>query len=83
MMNGRRNFFTLLELMVGMAVLSILMLMLFQFLISSQRTLNWSDSMWRIYENSRVVFDLLERDLQASVVSAKAGQDNSFLHGIS
>lgn len=37
--------------------------------------------MWRIYENSRVVFDLLERDLQASVVSSKAGQKIPFFMG--
>ena len=73
--------FTLLELMVGMTILSILMLMLFQFLISSQRTLNWSDSMWRIYENSRIVFDLVERDLQACVVSSSSNSRIPFYIG--
>ena len=75
------NNFTLLELLVGMTVLTILMLMLFQFLISSQRTLNWSDSMWRIYENSRVIFDLIEQDLQACVTSSLPGEEIPFFMG--
>ena len=73
--------FTLLELMVGMTVLSILMLMLLQFLISSQRTLDWSDRMWRIYENSRIVFDLVERDLQACVTSSTPDDEIPFYIG--
>ena len=56
--------------------------MLFQFLISSQRTLNWSDSMWRVYENSRVIFDLIEKDLQASVTSSIPGDEIPFFMGI-
>ena len=64
-----------------MTVLSILMLMLLQFLVSSQRTLDWSDRMWRIYENSRIVFDLIERDLQASLTSDTAGDEIEFYMG--
>ena len=55
--------------------------MLFQFLISSQRTLNWSDSVWRIYENSRIVFDLIERDLQGCIVSSVPGSQIPFRIG--
>ena len=73
--------FTLLELMVGMTILSILMLMLLQFLLSSQKTLDWRDSMWRIYENSRIVFDLIERDLQACVTSSTSGNEIEFYMG--
>ena len=74
----KMNHFTIVELLVGMSILSILMLMMFRFVISAQRMLDISDSTWGIYENSRVVFDLIERDLQSAVASSIGGDEISF-----
>ncbi len=67
--------------MVGMMILSILMLMMFKFVLSSQQALDLSDSIWGIYENSRIVFDLIEHDMQSAVVSSIAGQEIGFYAG--
>ncbi len=67
--------FTLVEMMVSMTILSIMILMMFQFMIASQKTLAWSDRTWRVYENSRVVFDLLERDLQSTLFDDTPGME--------
>ncbi len=73
--------FTLLELIVGMAILSIMMLLMFQFVMASQKSLEWSDSTWRVYENSRIIFDLIERDCQAMVSSNLNGQQIGYYIG--
>ncbi len=73
--------FTIVELMVGMTILSLLMLMMFKFVLSSQRTLDLNDSIWGIYENSRIVFDLIEHDLQSAVASSISGQEIGFYVG--
>lgn len=70
MMTIWRRKFTLVELIVAMALLSSIMLILFSFLASSQRTWSLSDSAVRIYQNSRTVFNIIERDLQCIVNSA-------------
>lgn len=74
---GRRpcrcNRFTLVELMLALTVVSLLMLMLFRFLASAQMAWTLSESTSRIYENSRVAFDLLEQDVQALVTSTESG----------
>ena len=67
--------------MVGMSILSILMLMMFRFVISAQKVLDLSDSTWGIYENSRIVFDLIERDLQSAVASSIGGEEIPFYTG--
>lgn len=66
---GKRRAFTLVELMVAMTILVLLMLMLFQFLLAAQRLWSRSEGDTRIYETSRVVFDVLERDIRASITS--------------
>lgn len=58
-----------------MAVLSIMMLLLFQFLVATQQTWALSESSSRIYENSRVAFDLIERDLLTAVTSRLPAQE--------
>ncbi len=73
--------FTIIELIVGMTILSLLMLMMFRFVLSSQRTLDLNDSIWGIYENSRIVFDLIEHDVQSAVASSIAGQQIGFYVG--
>jgi hypothetical protein len=66
---GQRAPFTLVELLAAMAVFTILMLMLFTFLSSAQRVWSATDSTTRTYENARVAFDLITRDLQCAVAS--------------
>ncbi|MDP7740205.1 MAG: hypothetical protein QGF67_02110 [Lentisphaeria bacterium] len=65
-----RRKFTLVELIVAMTLVSTIMLVLFSFLASSQRTWSLSDSAARIYRNSRTAFNIIERDLQCIVNSA-------------
>ncbi|HBC88041.1 MAG TPA: hypothetical protein DCZ94_13915 [Lentisphaeria bacterium] len=56
--------FTLIELIASMGVFAVLMLILMTFFDSAQRT--WTESYNRslAYENARIAFDLIERDLQ-------------------
>jgi len=60
------RFFTLIEVLAAMAVLSLLMLMLFQFFGSAQRAWSNTEANNEVFENARVVFDLLQRDLQGA-----------------
>ena len=70
-----RRKFTLVELIVAMALISSIMLILFSFLSSSQRTWSLSDSTARIYQNSRTAFNIIERDLQCIVNSAVSNRE--------
>jgi len=75
MMTIWRRKFTLVELIVAMALVSAIMLILFSFLASSQRTWSLSDSAVRIYRNSRTAFDIIERDLRCAVNSAVSSRE--------
>ncbi len=66
--------FTLVEILVAMFILSIMMLMVMQILLYSQRTWSRAASRTQIYENARVAIDLVERDLRSSVTSALANR---------
>lgn len=69
-MNRKRKMsFTLLELIVAMAIFTMMMAVLFRFIDLSQRA--WVDSSNRsmVYENARLAFDLISRDLQSSYYS--------------
>lgn len=78
---GAARRFTLVEVMVAMVVLSLMMMMLFQFIVSAQRIWTLSDSTSRIYANSRTVFDVLERDFKAAVASNVEGATIGFFTG--
>lgn len=60
------NAFTLIELVAAMGVFAILMCILLTFFDTAQRA--WMESMHMntIYGNSRIMFDLIERDIQSS-----------------
>ncbi len=64
---GRR--FTLVELLVAMGLLSVMMLLLVQFLLMAQRRWAANSANTRMFENSRLVFELLEHDLRAAIAS--------------
>ena len=61
------RFFTLIEILAAMAVLSILMLMLFMFFGSAQRAWSQTEATAEVFENGRIIFDILQRDLQSVV----------------
>jgi type II secretory pathway pseudopilin PulG len=64
--------FTLLELMFAMGIFSLIMAVLFRFIDIAQKA--WTDSSNRsmVYENARLAFDLIARDLQSSYYSEDA-----------
>ena len=70
--------FTLVELMAAMAILVVIMLMLFSFLASAQRAWAFTETNTRIYENARILFEVVGRDLQSAVASAESGQEIPF-----
>ncbi len=64
-----------------MGVLIIMMGVLFQFLGSAQKVWSLTETNTRIYENARVVFDVITRDLQSAVASDEAGSQIPFHYG--
>ncbi|RMD76385.1 MAG: hypothetical protein D6820_12795 [Lentisphaerae bacterium] len=59
--------FTLVELMVAMTILLIMVGMMLYILATGQRNWHYAQNEARMYENSRVVFDLIEQDLRTMV----------------
>ncbi|MCF7854073.1 MAG: prepilin-type N-terminal cleavage/methylation domain-containing protein [Candidatus Pacebacteria bacterium] len=70
--------FTLVELLVAMAVLVILMSVLFQFTGAARRAWLGTSSNTRIYENSRIAMELLARDIKNAVASDTLGEEIPF-----
>ncbi len=70
-----RRRFTLVELMIAMSILSIMMGMLVYMLQSTQRNWKWQMNRTKIYQNSRLAFDLIERDIRAIVTSSVPNQE--------
>jgi type II secretory pathway component PulJ len=67
--------FTLVELMVALTILSMLMLLLAQYVVSTQRAMLMSEGMQRMYDDQRVALEIIERDLSAAVTSSLLGQE--------
>ncbi|OPZ30402.1 MAG: hypothetical protein BWZ02_00787 [Lentisphaerae bacterium ADurb.BinA184] len=63
-----RKPFTLVEVLVAMAVLAVMMLMLFRLFAAAQNVWSLSAASMRIYENARVATELMERDLQCVLI---------------
>jgi len=59
--------FTLVETVLAIAVFSIMMIAVFRFFGASQRVWTSTVNMTEVYENSRVAFDVITRDLQCSM----------------
>jgi prepilin-type N-terminal cleavage/methylation domain-containing protein len=74
---GRRCF-TLVEILVSLAVLSLLMFMLLQILMRAQQSVRHTTSQTLIYENSRIAIDILERDLRSALTSSVPGREMGF-----
>ncbi len=60
--------YTLVEILVAMAILVIMMSFLFQFVIGAQRIWSASTRTSSVFEQAQVVLELLENDLQNSLV---------------
>jgi type II secretion system protein J len=65
-----RRPFTLLEMLIAMAVLAVIMLILFRFFANVQDAWSVSMNTTELYENARVALDIVTRDLQAAVAKA-------------
>ena len=65
--------FTLVELMVAMAILVIMMGFLFQFVISAQRLWSASSQNASLFEQSQIVLSTFEADLQNAIVHDDSG----------
>jgi prepilin-type N-terminal cleavage/methylation domain-containing protein len=70
--------FTLVELLVAMAILALLMTVVLRFLSEAQSAWNLSGSSARIYENAQVAMELITRDLQSAVACGSEGQEVPF-----
>ena len=71
----RAQHFTLVEILVALAILSILMLMVLTILIRAQQLYRHTSSQTAIYENQRVAMDVLERDLRSAITSSVPGRE--------
>lgn len=76
-----RRCFTLVELLISMTILTVIMMMLMQFLMAIQSLWNLNAASNRMFEGSRLVFDVLERDLRASVTSSIIDKQIGFYIG--
>ena len=69
----QRSHFTLVEMMVAMVILVIMIGILFKFLAGAQDAWSTTRANSEIYENARLFFDIVTRDLQAMVVNDVSG----------
>lgn len=67
--------FTLVELLVAMAILGILMMLLFRFFGAASDSWTKSASNMRIYQNARAAMELIEQDLKSMVLSKEPGAE--------
>jgi type II secretory pathway component PulJ len=72
--HNRRQPFTVVELVVAVAVLLIMMGILVRFVTQAQFAWNQSRTNVRMYEGARLFFDVIGRDLQSMVTSNDPGQ---------
>lgn len=70
---AQRSHFTLVEMMVAMVILVIMIGILFKFLAGAQDAWSTTRANSEIYENARLFFDIVTRDLQAMVVNDVSG----------
>ncbi len=70
--------FSLIELLVAMTILVMMMGMMLYILATSQKNWKHQEGRTKLYNNSRIVFDLLERDIRSMVVSDVDGRKIGF-----
>lgn len=76
--HNRRQPFTVVELVVAVAVLIIMMGILVRFVTQAQFAWNQSRTNVRMYEGARLFFDVIGRDLQSMVTSNDSGQQINY-----
>lgn len=64
-----RHNYTLIEILISMTILTVLVLLLLQFLAGTQQLWKINRTNIRIYENSRVAFEIIERDMRSCMTS--------------
>lgn len=74
----RRRRFTLLELLVAMAILILLLGMTMRILSAGQKAQTAVETSSRIYENARATLEIITRDLQSARASAINGEEIGF-----
>ena len=72
------NLFTLVEIMIAMAVLVIMMGFLFQFINSAQKLWSSSTRTSSVFETAQIVFDVIETDLKNAQFSSEPGKEIPF-----
>ena len=76
----QKHAFTLVELMVAMAILVIMMGFLFQFVIGAQRVWSSSSGSTALYEQAQLVFDFMGKDLKNIRSKSTLGEDIPFYY---
>ena len=72
------RYYTLVEIMVAVAILVIMMGFLFQFVIGAQRIWSASTRTGSLFEKAQIVFEVMETDLKNAVISAEPGREIPF-----
>ena len=70
--------YTLVEILVAMAILVIMMSFLFQFVIGAQRIWSASTRTASVFDKAQIVFDVLETDLKNAQFSDEPGREMPF-----
>ena len=71
----KKHAFTLVEIMVTMAILVVMMSFLFQYVIGAQRIFTSSNLQAVLFDDAQIVLSLMENDLQNMVVSNEPGRE--------
>ena len=71
----KKHAFTLVEIMVTMAILVVMMSFLFQYVIGAQRIFTSSNRQAVLFDDAQIVLGLMENDLQNMVVSNEPGRE--------
>ncbi len=74
----KRHYFTLVELLVAMGLLSVMMLLMVELSNQSQQLWRSTEHSARAYENSRTAFDQLERDIKSMIASSAPNRQVKF-----
>lgn len=80
MRNPVRKGFTLIELVVAMAVFSLMMLLMMQFFMDTQRLWSKSEDKANMYADARVAMDLMSSALQSVYYQESSGMGQSDYH---
>ena len=72
---AKKRAFTLVEIMVTMAILVVMMSFLFQYVIGAQRIFTSSNRQAVLFDDAQIVLGLMENDLQNMIISNEPGRE--------